>query len=93
MGVFLDVGERLGDVLEHDRLDRVGDVAGQPAVVMGLDPGPDPHRLQSLADRFAEIAGQVQGLGADIGQQPAQRVLDLSEGQVQIVELDRLRAS
>ena len=91
--MLLDVGERLGDVLEHDRLDGAGDVAGQAAVVMRLDPGPDPHRLQSFADRTAEIAGQVEGLGADIGEQPAQRVLDLSEGQVQIIELNRLWAS
>jgi len=40
--VFLDVGERLGDVLEQNRLDRSRNLLGEPQVDLRLDSGMKP---------------------------------------------------
>src|SRR5438270_5758850 len=54
--VLLHIGERLGDVLHDDRLDRRGHVAGHAAVDVGLDAGAEAHRLEAFADPFLQVS-------------------------------------
>src|SRR2546422_536892 len=78
--VLLDVVKRFLDVLQDDRLDRGRDAVRQLALDVGLDAGADSHRLETLADRFAEVTRQLQRLRAHVREQAPQRVLDLAEG-------------
>src|SRR5207245_9910935 len=50
VSMLLDVVQRLGDVLQDDRLDGLRQVVGDPAVDVRLDSGSHPHRLAPLAD-------------------------------------------
>src|SRR5690349_22338043 len=50
VSVLLYVGQSLRDVLQEDRLDRIGDSARDSAVVVRLDAGADAHQLQTFLD-------------------------------------------
>ena len=91
--MLLDVVERFGDVLQDDRLDRGRNISRQADIDMRLDSGANPQRLETFADRLAQIAWQLKRFRTDVGQQPAKRVLDFSQGVANLIELRTLVTS
>ncbi len=56
-------------------------------VDVGFDACVDTQGFETVADRFFEPDTEIEGLGADRDQEPAQRVLHFLDGRRQLVEL------
>src|SRR5207248_10714318 len=91
--VLVDGVARFADVLQDDRLDRGRNISRHADIDMRLDAGANPQRLQTLAERLAQIAWQLSRFRTDVGQQPAKRVLDFSQGVANLIELRTLVTS
>src|SRR6266581_5831321 len=72
MRVLLNVGERLGNVLEDDRLHLCWQAVRELQVEVRFDAGVHTEGFQAVADRLLEPYAQIQGFRADSDQQPAQ---------------------
>src|ERR1700730_11904635 len=85
--MLLDIRERLRNVLEHDRRDVDGEVAVELKIDVELDARSHTERFQTLAYGVEQADGRVQRLRADVGEKAAERVFDLFEGGLDLIQL------
>ena len=93
VSVLFDVGQGFGDVLDQDGLNCRRHPVRQAKVDLCLDPGVQPNRFEALADRTVEVDVELEHLGAHVHQKPPQRVFNLAEGCLELIELNRLVAT
>src|SRR6266700_3992386 len=84
---YPELNLRAGARFADDAAPTAGEPVREPEIDVGFDARMPPHRCEPVADRFFEADGEVERLGAHRGQQPAERILDLLDGERQLVEL------
>src|SRR6266851_3433871 len=92
VGVLFHVRQGFGHILEDDGFQVIREVIRKVEVDVGLDAAVNPQPFEAITDCLLQANRQVECSGANRGQEPPQRILDLPDGPGQLVELRPLPA-